>query len=96
MSKQQQTRLWASLHRRQKIVREFLLPCTQTDALSNGLVASCKAFDISVPIVLAKHHRELGQFSRTDFTQKDFMDAFPYTRLSIEIFGEDEAGPARD
>lgn len=79
-------RMWATLHRRNKIAHETMIPCLPEQALGSGLQTVCKAFDVSCPIVLKKHERELVQFSRTSFSPHDFLDAFPYTALSLELF----------
>ncbi len=82
----EETKLWATLYRRQKIVMETLFPCTKDLVLSAGLQTACKEFDIAVPLVLQKHERELAQFSRTCFSPRDFMEAFPYTSFCVELY----------
>lgn len=47
-----------------------------------------KPMDISRPVVLKKHLRELQNFSLTHFSKQDFMDDIPYDRFVIEIFPE--------
>ena len=59
MTKDKNTQLWATLHRRHKIVRETLFPCQPDQVLISGLQTACKAFDVSCPIVLRKHEKEL-------------------------------------
>ncbi len=86
----EETKVWATLYRRQKIVMETLFPCEMASALTTGLQAACKEFDIAVPIVLQKHERELMQFSRACFSQRDFMEPFSYTMFCIEVFSEDK------
>ena len=85
-----ETKLWATLYRRQKIVMETLFPCTMDSVLTTGLQTACKEFDIAVPLVLQKHERELLQFSRTCFSPRDFMEAFPYTSFCVELFSEED------
>ena len=48
----------------------------------------CQALDLSRPVVLEKHIRELDQFSHTIFRQSDFMEPIPFDRFEIEIFPE--------
>lgn len=78
--------VWATLHRKNRVVRETLFPCPPEQVLQSGLQLACKEFDVSCPVVLNKHERELCQFSRTSFSPNDFLDAFPYTTLALEIF----------
>ena len=48
----------------------------------------CQALDLSRPVILEKHIRELGQFSHTIFRQSDFMEPILFDRFEIEIFPE--------
>ncbi len=50
----------------------------------------CQALDLSRPVVLSKHIRELEQFSHTVFRQSDFMETVPFDRFEIEIFPENK------
>jgi len=95
LSKAKNTKIWATLVRRHKIVKEILFPCTLEDALDGGLREVCKAFDVSFPIVLQKHKRELLEFARTGFTESDFLEPFPYSALSLELFSEEPKDPPR-
>jgi len=89
MQKRGNHKLWATLMRKQKIISEVLFPCTPEEVLHTGLIEACKAFDIACPVVLKKHESELLQFSRTSFSPRDFIDAFPYSYLCLELFSED-------
>ena len=84
------TKLWATLYKREKIAMQALFPCESNEALTTGLQAACKQFDIAVPIVLQKHERELLQFSRTCFSPKDFIEPFSYSMFCIELFSEEK------
>ena len=48
----------------------------------------CQALDLSRPVILEKHIRELGQFSHAAFRQSDFMEPVRFDRFEIEIFPE--------
>lgn len=48
----------------------------------------CQALDLSRPVMLEKHVRELDQFSHTVFRQRDFMEPVSFDRFEIEIFPE--------
>jgi hypothetical protein len=86
----EQTKLWATLILRTKIVMESLFPCAEDAVFTDGLQAACKSFDIAVPVVLGKHVRELREFSRTCFQPSDFLEPFGYTSFCIELFREEK------
>lgn len=92
MPHQETEMLWATLHRRNKIVEEHVLSCAAQDVLTSGLVSVCKVFDIACPVVMQKHGRELDQFGRTCFAPADFIDHFPYSTLCLERFEHEELG----
>ena len=86
-------RIWAKTIQHQKIrsevVREFAL--ARPSDLSGWMPVLhelCQALDLSRPIVLEKHIRELDQFAHTFFRQSDFMEPIGFDRFEIEIFPE--------
>jgi len=54
---------------------------------SAALEAVCSHFDLSKPIVCAKHFDEIKTFSRTVFYQDDFVESISFETLEIEIIG---------
>jgi len=86
-------KLWAKVLKNHKItqeaVREFSLARPSDAEGWNGvLVDLCKPLDLACPVLLEKHVRELAQFSRTVFTQADFIENVSFDRFEIEIFPE--------
>ena len=67
MQNDQNIRLWAKLKKKDKIVRDTLFDCSPEAALSEGLIDACHHFDISVPVVLGKHIRDMEQFHMVSF-----------------------------
>jgi hypothetical protein len=49
---------------------------------------TARALDLSRPVILKKHIRELQNFSRTVFKQADFMENIFFDKFEIEIFPE--------
>ena len=86
-------RIWAKTIQQQRIqsevVREFSLARPSTlEAWTPILHALCQSLDLSRPILLRKHVRELEQFSRTVFRVSDFMEPIPFDSFEIEILRE--------
>lgn len=52
------------------------------------LTELCKPLDLSRPVLITKHIRELLQFRRTVFYPTDFMESVDFDRFEIEIFPE--------
>jgi hypothetical protein len=86
-------RIWAKTIQNQRIqsevVREFSLARpSDIQGWMPVLHELCQALDLSRPVVLEKHVRELDQFSHTAFKPRDFMEPVLFDRFEIEIFPE--------
>jgi len=86
-------RIWAKTIQYHKIktevVREF--PLARPSDLEGWIPVFhelCQALDLSRPVILEKHIRELDQFSHTIFKQSDFMEPISFDRFEIVIFPE--------
>jgi len=55
---------------------------------AHALVALCDHFDLSKPVVCAKHTAELGRFFRTVFYADDFVENVSFDTLEVEIISE--------
>ena len=70
-------------------MREFSLARpSDAEGWNRVLVDLCKPLDLACPVLLNKHVQELAQFSRTVFSQSDFMENVSFDRFEIEIFPE--------
>jgi hypothetical protein len=86
-------RIWAKTLKHQKIqsevVREFSLARpSDIEGWTPVLHELCQALDLSRPIVLEKHLKELEQFNHTQFRQSDFMEPISFDRFDMEILIE--------
>ncbi len=84
------TRLWVRLLLRHKIIRQATVPCQKGNE-ADALLAALKDFDAPAPVWLAKHRREMDEFSRTWFSKSDFVESVSFDRLEIELIDEDGA-----
>ena len=86
-------KLWAKVYKQHKIVqeavREFSLARpSDAEGWNRVLVDLCKPLDLACPVLLNKHVQELARFSRTVFSQADFIENVSFDRFEIEIFPE--------
>lgn len=50
-------------------------------------------WDLSRPIVLQRHCRDLEDFGRVIFKKDDFMESFPYDQLEVELAARPDGIP---
>ena len=86
-------RIWARTIQYQKIqsevVREFSLARpSDLEGWMPILHELCQTLDLSRPVLLNKHVRELNSFSHTTFRSADFMESIAFDRFEIEILKE--------
>lgn len=86
-------KIWAKVLKNHKIVneavREFSLARPSDAEGWNAVMTELvKPLDLACPVLLKKHVQELARFSRTVFTQADFMENISFDKLEIEIFPE--------
>ena len=86
-------RIWAKTIHNHKIqsevVREFALARpSDIEGWMPVLHELCQALDLSRPVLLEKHVRELGQFHHTQFRPGDFMEPVSFDRFDVEILVE--------
>lgn len=48
----------------------------------------CQQLDLSRPVLLEKHFRDLRQFSRVVFKADDFMEPVDFDRFEVELIQE--------
>lgn len=46
--------------------------------------------DLSVPVILTRHVRDLETFQRAVFRETDFMERIDFDRLDVEILPEEK------
>ncbi len=50
----------------------------------------CKKLDLSRPIILKKHEKELERFSRTVFRPSDFMEGVDFDKFELTIYNNEK------
>jgi hypothetical protein len=84
-------KIWGKTLKRNKIkdshMVEYDMELTH-EAVFNGLYEICKKFDLSSPIVLEKHKKDMDNFLLMRFSPQDFIEEVDFDRLEIEIYLE--------
>ena len=84
-------RIWVTLHRNNKIIArtdassEIYDPA---DALLECLEQAYKALDISEPVWVSKHAKDLANFGRTKFFPGDFIDPVNFDYMEVEYISQ--------
>lgn len=70
-------------------MREFpLARPSDAEGWNRVLVDLCKPLDLACPVLLQKHVQELDRFSRTVFSQSDFIENIAFDHFEMEIIPE--------
>lgn len=86
-------RVWANIYKKHKIIASAMASSEKydiTDALNECLECIYKELDLSEPVWVSKHAKELSRFSRTKFMPADFIEPVKFDYLEIEFSTTDE------
>ncbi len=81
--------LWVREIKRNKIIRDVVVPCPGKD-WREALASACRALDIGVPMTVGKHDRDFMAFSLLRFLPEHFLEAVPFDRLEAEYFESED------
>ncbi len=84
-------KLWGIIRKNDKIQRQHTI---EYEGLTRDAAADweelisplCRELDLSRPLILKKHLREIQDFSRAVFLPTDFMEPVDFDKFEIEIF----------
>ncbi|MBQ9942011.1 MAG: hypothetical protein IJP03_03280 [Christensenellaceae bacterium] len=81
-------KVWASIHKDDKVIARAEGE-SQLDDVSEALLEALepiyKQLDMSEPVWVGKHARELSRFQRTKFTPADFVEPVDFDFFEIEF-----------
>ena len=86
-------KIWAIIRTNGKITQDTVLetkllrPLSAED-ISVILKDVCYELDLSCPLVLNKHVRDMENFARTVFLPDDFMEPVKFDKFEIELLPE--------
>ena len=84
-------RVYASVHTHNKIIKKYTTSSDNPDVSRAFLECSekiYKALDLSEPIWLSKHQRELSRFHRVRFRAEDFLEPISFDWIELEIIDD--------
>ncbi len=84
-------KVWARVRRDNKTIAQHVVEIEQKSAAEvkcwqEPIGELCRALNLSRPVILKKHIRDLESFSHTHFSPGDFMENVDFDRLEIELF----------
>ena len=88
-------KLWGIIRKGSGIHKDIVLDTeyVNRDAVNDwgSLVGHiCQALDLARPVMLNKHVHDLQRFSRTVFTQEDFMEPIFFDKFELVIFSQNK------
>ena len=84
--------LWATVHKKHRVIAKSKATSSLedvSDALVECMEQVLKDLDISEPVWVGKHVRELARCRRTKFFPSDFIEPVHFDALEIEFSLED-------
>ena len=82
------------LRKKHKLIRTSTVECPENleplDTIMTCLEPVLVPWDIPRPLILARHCRDLESFGRVIFRPSDFVEAFPYDQLEVELSARPE------
>lgn len=78
-------RFWGKIKIEDRIKQDVALE--EKDFIS-AVSSICDRFDLSKPIICAKHHNEIKSFRRTVFYPDDFVESVDFDTFEIEAIGK--------
>ena len=84
-------KLWGTVRRNNKIIRQHTVEFTDltrdTAEGWEGLIGPlCHELDLSCPVMLKKHLKDIEEFSRVVFRADDFMEPVDFDKFEVEVF----------
>lgn len=91
VSERERMKVWAKVRKDNKTIAEHVVEigCKHAIEVENWaepIGELCRELDLSRPVILRKHIRDLESFSHTVFRAGDFMERIDFDRLEIELF----------
>ena len=86
-------RLWGKLFSENRLIKDHVAvdisDDTRTHKIFRAIDELCLEFDISHPIWLESNIKEFKRHNKVRFNQDNFIDAFSFDYLEIQIIEED-------
>lgn len=84
-------KFWMRLYKDGKIKNDFVCDAKGTDPkemLEEGLKEACYALDLSNPIIMKKHVKDMHEYSLTRFLPADFPESVDFDKADVTVFDD--------
>ncbi len=83
--------VWARVRKDNRTIAQHTVAIAEKEAAevrdwAEPIGELCRELNLSRPVILKKHIRDLLNFSHTSFRPGDFMEKVDFDRLEIELF----------
>ncbi|MBR6108889.1 MAG: hypothetical protein IKQ36_04055 [Clostridia bacterium] len=84
-------KIWGKIRRDNRTVKNetvviHVKSAYEVEDWGEPFAALCHKLNLSRPVILSKHVRDLEKFSHTVFFPSDFMEPVDFDRFEIELF----------
>lgn len=88
-------KFWIKLYKDGKLKNDYVCDANPNASaekmLDEGLKEACYALDISNPIIMKKHVKDVKEYSLTRFLPSDFPEAVDFDKADINIFDDSKS-----
>ncbi|MPN48711.1 hypothetical protein SDC9_196323 [bioreactor metagenome] len=87
-------RFWGIIRTDHRVINDTIIPGPLKREVIDDVQAElainelCRLLDLSRPVILYKHFKEIKNFGRTVFKQPDFMEPIAFDAFEMEIIPE--------
>jgi len=87
-------KFWGIIRTDHRVITDVIIPGLQKREYMDDAQAElainelCRLLDLSRPVILRKHFKEIKNFGRTVFKQPDFMEPIAFDAFEMEIIPE--------
>lgn len=82
-------RIWVREIKRNKILRDIVVPCENQD-WEAALVVACRELDLAAPMVVQRHEKDFEEFRQLRFLPEHFLEPVSFDRMEVEYFDPEE------
>lgn len=84
-------KFWMRLYKDGKIKNEFVCDAKgklPEEILEEGLKEACYSLDLSNPIIMKKHIKDMKEYSLTRFLPADFPESVDFDKADVTVFDD--------
>lgn len=86
--------IWIRLMKKERIAKQAT-ESLEFDDVAPALAVALEKMDLSAPVWLDKHQRDMEKFQMTSFKPDDFLEPVAFDRMDLSILDDDEVPRGR-